>query len=187
MPNGWKRKRDTIKHYDRTAKTYDVQYGEEQNAKIEVALKDLHLDHKAMILDEGCGTGRLFGHMTKSAKLIVGIDTSPNLLKQAKTKAKDYTNVAIIRADADRTPFIAETFNHAFAFTLLQNVPQPATTLEEMKRITRPKASLIITGLKKQFSLRDLTALLTNAQLDILCLRTDDQLKDHIAIGRKRL
>jgi ubiquinone/menaquinone biosynthesis C-methylase UbiE len=188
MLNEWKQKKDVINRYDRTAKTYDVQYSEEQNAKIEVALEDLRIDDEAVILDAGCGTGLLFSHIAKFARLIVGIDTSLNLLKQAKAKAKNYSNTAIVRADTDHEPFIAETFTHAFAFTLLQNIPKPAATLEEIKRITRLKeASFIVTGLRKQFTLEGFKLLITSAQLEITSLRTNDRLKDYVATCRKRL
>ena len=187
MLNEWKQKRDVINRYDRTAKTYDVQYSEEQNAKIEVALEDLRIDDEAVILDAGCGTGILFSHIAKCARLVVGIDTSLNLLKQAKPKAKNYSNAAIVRADTDHEPFIAETFTHAFAFTLLQNIPNPAAALEEIKRATRLKASLIVTGLKKHFTLEGFKLLITSAQLEITSLRTNDRLKDYVATCRKRL
>lgn len=187
MLSAWKQKRDVINRYDRTAKTYDMQYSEEQNAKIKAALEDFRIDDEAVILDAGCGTGFLFCHITKCARLIVGIDTSLNLLKQAKTKAKDYSNATIVRADTDHAPFIAETFTHAFAFTLLQNIPSPAATLEEIKRTTRPKAPFIVTGLKKHFTLETFTQLITNAQLEITSLRTNDRLKDYVVTCRKRL
>jgi ubiquinone/menaquinone biosynthesis C-methylase UbiE len=187
MPNEWKQKRDTMDRYERTAKTYDMQYSEEQEAKIEAALEESRIEGKAVILDAGCGTGLLFRHVAKRARLIVGIDTSLNLLRQARTKAKAYTSAAIVLADADYAPFVAKTFTHAFAVTLLQNTPQPAITLEEIERTTRAKAVVVITGLKKHFTLGDFTLLLTHAQLEITSLRTDDKLKDYVVTCQKRL
>lgn len=187
MLNEWKQKKEVINRYDRTAKTYDMQYSEEQNAKIEAALEDFHIGDKAVILDAGCGTGLLFRQVAKCARLIIGIDTSLSLLKQAKTKAKVYGNAAIVRADVDHAPFTAKTFTHAFAFTLLQNTPDPAATLEEIKRTTKPKATVFITGLRKHFSLEDFTRLLINAQLEITSIKTNDKLKDYVVTCRKRL
>jgi len=187
MLNEWKQKRDAMNSYDRTAKIYDMRYSEEQNAKIAVALEDFRIDDEAVILDAGCGTGLLFSHITECARLIVGIDTSLNLLKQAKAKAKGHSNIAIVRADADHAPFIVETFTHAFAFTLLQNVPQPPATLEEIKRVTRSKALFIVTGLKKHFTLGGFTLLIASAQLEIRSLRTNDRLKDYVVTCQKCL
>jgi len=176
-----------MNRYNRTARTYDTQYSEEQDAKIQAALENSRIDDNAMILDAGCGTGLLFHHIAKRAKLIVGIDTSLNLLRRAETKAKAYSSAAIIRADVDYAPFIARTFTHALALTLLQNMPRPATTLEEIKRTTETNATIIITGLKKHFTLEDLKKLLTKEQLEITSLNTNEKLKDYIAVCRKNL
>lgn len=191
MSKQWKQKRSAIRHYNQTAETYDTQYKEEQDAKIAAALENLRINNNAIILDAGCGTGLLFSQISKQAKLMVGIDMSESLLKQAKTKAKTkaetFSNVAIIKADADHTPFPANTFTHTFALTLIQNMPNANETLEEIKRITPQNATIIITGLKKHFTLEKFTQLLTNAELEIISLKTYEKMKDYVAICRKHL
>lgn len=185
MPSQWKQKRKSIRHYDQTAPTYDSQYQEEQEAKITAAFENLRLDSNAVILDLGCGTGIFFSHVAENAKLIMGIDTSLAFLKQAR--AKTARNAHIIRADADHQPFKADTFSHTFAFTLIQNTPNPLETLEELKRTARLNATIVITGLKKHFTLENFTQLLRKTDLEILSLITDDTLKDYIAICQKHL
>lgn len=189
MPNQWKQKRSAIKHYNQTAKTYDQQYMEEQNIKIAIALESLTqpIDKTAVILDAGCGTGVLFPHIARKAKQTVGIDISIELLNQAKTKTKAYPNIALINADADFMPFKAETFTRTFAFTLIQNTPNPQSTIEEIKRVTRRDATLVITRLKKHFAQTAFVKLLGNARLEILALKTDEELKDFVAVCQKRL
>jgi len=187
MPSQWSQKRKTIKHYDQIANGYDGQYHLEQDAKITVALKNLSTVNNAIILDAGCGTGLLFPHIAKKAKLVLGIDTSPKLLKQAKTKTKAHNNIAVIRADADHSPFAADTFIHVFAVTLLQNLLNPTKTLEEIKRVTKPNATIVITALKKHWTLEALNKLLEKAEFEILKIKTDENLKDYVAICRKRL
>jgi ubiquinone/menaquinone biosynthesis C-methylase UbiE len=187
MQKQWKQKRSTIHHYDQTAPTYDSQYKEEQETKIQATLENLNIDHNAVVLDAGCGTGLLFNHITNQARLTVGIDTSLALLKQARTKSKIYDTTHIIRADADHQPFKTNTFTHTFACTLIQNTPNPTRTLEELRRVTKPNATIIITALKKHFLQKDYIQLLTNAKLEITTLRTDEKLKDYIAICAKRL
>lgn len=186
MPSQWRQKRSAIRHYDRIAETYDEQYAEEQNLKIITALKALPqpINKNAKILDAGCGTGTLFPHITQYARLIAGIDTSRNLLKKAKKKT--HPSVALIRADADTMPFKEGVFTHTFAFTLLQNQPRPEKTLTEIRRVTRKNAILIVTALKKHFTQSDFTHLLENARLDASILKTDNELKDFIAICRKK-
>jgi ubiquinone/menaquinone biosynthesis C-methylase UbiE len=184
MPNQWVRKRETIRHYDQTADTYDRQYAEEQNAKIAKALENLPKIDNAVTLDVGCGTGLLFHHIANYAKLIVGIDTSLRLLKRAKTRV--FNNVMLIRADADHMPFRSNIFSFAFAFTLLQNMPDPHATLEEIRRITQKNALIAVTGLKKEFTQEAFTELLKDAKLEPLSTESDEKLKDYIAVCRKR-
>jgi len=181
----WKKKRQTMLHYDQSAKVYDTQYYEEQEAKIKTALTDITLEKENMVLDIGCGTGLLFPHIAERVKLIVGLDISATLLKEAKKRAKEYSDIALIRADADSMPFPNETFDTAFALTLLQNTPNPLQTMNEMKRVTKQNAKIIATGLKKAFSQKEFTTLLRKAGLDIKTVRPDENLKEHIAVCTK--
>jgi len=182
----WKKKRKTMHHYDHVAPFYNAQYAEEQKAKIETALRNTNLKEGALILDMGCGTGILFPYIANSAKLLLGIDTSPKILQEAKKRAKQLPNTAILRADADYTPFQNQTFDHIFAITLLQNMPNPLKTLQETKRISKPRSTIIITGLKKKFTERAFTELLKKAELKITTLETNTNLKGHVAICQNR-
>jgi ubiquinone/menaquinone biosynthesis C-methylase UbiE len=69
-----------------------------------------------------------------------------------------------------------------FAVTLLQNIPDPLTMFEEIKRVSKREAIIAVTALKKEFSRENFTKLLQSAQLKILTMKADENLKDHIAI-----
>ncbi|NIR16094.1 MAG: class I SAM-dependent methyltransferase, partial [Desulfobacterales bacterium] len=148
----WEKKREIMLHYDQTATGYDTQYSEEQKAKIEAALDLLRLTDNSLVLDMGCGTGLLFPYIAEKIELLVGIDLSLNLLKQAKKRMKNYSNTHIILADADLTPFQNQIFHTAFAITLMQNMPNPPATVKEIERITKPKSTIVLTTLKKKFA-----------------------------------
>jgi len=177
----WSKKRKVIRHYDRIARIYDGQYGEEQNAKIDAILPHICLNEKSFVLDAGCGTGIIF-HVATKVQLIIGVDTSSKLLQKAKQYAKKFSNAHIVCADSDYLPFQNSVFNVVFAITLLQNIPNRLTTLEEIKRTSKNKAIIAVTALKKEFSIRNFTKLLKDSKLKILIMKTDDKLKDYIAI-----
>jgi len=177
----WSEKCKVIRHYDRIAEIYESQYAEEQTAKLNVILHNLELDEESLILDVGCGTGVLLPFVAR-AKLVVGIDISSKLLQKAKQHAKRALNTHLICADSDHLPIQDRVFNMVFAITLLQNIPNPLTTLEEVKRTSKERTVIAVTALKKQFSKRRFTELLENARLEVLSLRTDEKLKDIIAI-----
>jgi ubiquinone/menaquinone biosynthesis C-methylase UbiE len=171
-----------MRHYDTSAKVYDSQYYEEQESKIKAALSGFTLEKENMVLDMGCGTGLLFPYVASRVKLVVGIDVSASIIKQAKKRMNTYTNTALIRADADYAPFPNETFDIIFAITLLQNTPKQSQTIKEMKRVTKQNATMVVTGLKKAFSRKEFIRLLRDAELEIKALRLDEKLKDHVSI-----
>lgn len=177
----WNKKRRTMRHYDQQAKVYDAQYLEEQNAKIESALKSIKLNSNELVLDLGCGTGFLIPHIRKT-KLLVGIDTSSKALREAKKRTKKLSNIILMRADADNTPFPEHIFDSVFAVTLLQNMPDPMKTISEMKRISKPEAVFVITGLKKKFTQESFVDLLMRARLKVSTLKTDEHLKGYVAV-----
>jgi len=178
----WNKKREAMRHYDHLAQVYDAQYSEEQKAKIEAALNNTKLSQNELVLDVGCGTGLLFRHVAKSAKLVVGIDISSKILQEARKRTKQLPNTAVVSADADYTPFQNQTFDQVFAITLLQNMPNPAETLGEIKRVSKHQSTIVVTGLKKKFTKERFIKLLNKAGLKISTLKTNPQLKGHLAV-----
>lgn len=178
----WNKKSKVMHRYNHSALVYDALYSGEQEVKIKAALNELQLKEGSLVLDLGCGTGLLFPHIHEDAGLLVGLDFSSNILRQARKRAKQFLNVATLRADADFLPFQNKTFNVVFAITLLQNMPNPIRSLHEIKRVAQNETPIIITGLKKQFSREEFTKLLERTKLEISVLKTDEQLKGYIAI-----
>jgi len=172
-----------MRRYDQSATVYDAQYKEEQEAKIKAALSCLTLEKRNLVLDAGCGTGLLLPHVAERVNLVVGVDISASLLKEANKK--EYSNRAMIRADTDYTPFLNETFDAVFAITLLQNTPNPHHTLNEMKRVTKQNAAIVLTGLKKAFSRKEFAQLLRAAELETKALKLDENLREYVAICTK--
>ncbi len=179
---GWDRKRGAARHYDRSAAVYDAQYAEEQGAKIEAALRHLSLRGDSVVLDVGCGTGLLLERIGESVGLLVGLDISLGVLQEARGRVRSLPRVGLVRADADFTPFPDGTFDRVFAVTLLQNMPGPLSTLSEVRRVAKRGSTIVITGLKKAFSLDAFEGLLRAAGLRASILKTDDQLKEYVAV-----
>jgi malonyl-CoA O-methyltransferase len=178
----WKQKRSNKQHYNLQAAIYDLQYVEEQDKKIETMLKSMDFSSKDLVLDLGCGTGFLFNHITKKSDFIVGVDVSQKALVHAKKRAKTIYNVELVCADADNTPFVDGLFDKVFSVTVLQNMPEPKKTIQEMKRTSKAKAVFAVSGLKKMFSAGSFAKLLENAQLKVVAFKDDEQLKGYVAV-----
>jgi len=179
--NKWDQKRRIIRRYDLTAQMYDVRYGEEQEAKYKVAMEGLHVSSSSLILDVGCGTGLFFTFVAEKAKVVVGLDISSKLLVKAKERARNLCNVHLVRGDADHLPFKNHSFTVVSAFTLLQNMPKPLITLKEIKSSAKPNGFVVVTGLKKAFSLNTFAQLIKKAGLSLISVRDDDFLKCYVA------
>lgn len=180
----WKEKLATIHHYDRQAAIYDVQYSGEQKSKIEDILKNIELNTNEQILDLGCGTGFLFQYIPQKVEFFVGVDISLNALKEAKKRIKNMFNIALIRADADNTPFSDSTFDKIFAITVLQNMPKPVKTISEMIRVGKQEAIFAVTGLKKKYTQKSFVKTLEKAKLKVVSLNSSQQLKGYVALCR---
>jgi len=184
MPT-WNQKRRTIRRYNQSAHVYDTQYLEEQEAKITTIMQNLSLKNNSVVLDIGCGTGLLIKHFADKFEFFVGADISRGLLKYAKRKAKPFPNSALVLADADNLPFPNQTFDAVFAVTLLQNMPDPSTTLTEINRVSKAKASIIVTGLRKRFTQEDLAKKLQQAKMELEMLKLDEGNREYVCICHK--
>jgi len=182
----WNKKRRVMRHYDRSAKVYDIQYCEEQEAKIRTAIDNLALSEYCVILDAGCGTGLLFAHVAEKSRFVVGTDISRGALKEAKKKAKISKNVALVLADIDNMPFLNQTFDVVFVITLLQNTPSPRTTLNEIKRVSKSSADIVVTGLRKTFTKEEFVKILRQVKLNVITVKLDEQMREYVCVCTKK-
>ena len=182
----WPEKRKVMQRYDDSAKVYDNQYAEEQKRKMNAILMNLDLEKSSLALDVGCGTGILFSIIEGEIDSLVGIDTSPEILKIAKEKSKSFSRVSIVRADADLLPFREGIFDIIFLVTLLQNMPDPMLTLRNLIWVGKKRTIYVITGIKKFFSKEEFVELLKESGLDVSLIVIDNDLKGIISICQKR-
>jgi ubiquinone/menaquinone biosynthesis C-methylase UbiE len=178
---GWKDKRKVMQRYDLTAEMYNERYSEEQKAKYSVALENVNVANRA-VLDAGCGSGLFFSYAAAKAKVLVGVDVSRKLLLKAKEQAHAFQNVLVLQADTDHLPFREAFFDVVFAFTVLQNMPEPSETLNELKRVAKLGGSVVVTGLKKAFSLTAFMDVLESVGLRIVSFVDKEDVKCYVAV-----
>ena len=176
----WRKKRSVMRRYNLTAQMYDERYCEEQEAKYKAALDGVNLVCNSVVLDVGCGSGMFFSKVADKVASLVGVDVSRGLLLLAKERAKTYPSASIIQADADHLPFKRDLFSHVFAFTVLQNMPKPALTLQELKLVSKKDAFFVVTGLKAAVSLEAFGQVLETAGLRAVSLRDDEALRCYV-------
>ena len=182
--NIWDKKREVLHHYDRLARIYDSLYRREQDAKIKSILKVLTARCKDLVLDAGCGTGLLINHLARRVGHFVGVDLSMESLKvfmERSYRLGIKRSVSLIQADVDNLPFRDNVFDKVIALTLLQNVPEPLDTLQEIIRVSKSNSEVAVTGLKKHFDEKSFNNLIGKIGEEHIFVNSSE-LHDHIAI-----
>lgn len=167
--------------YNATANGYDELHGEEQNAKYNSVLEKVNVTD-GVVLDVGCGSGLFFKMVAAQANILVGVDLSVKLLEKAKEQARNFENVFVLQADADHLPFKNGMFDYVFAFTTLQNMPNPSDTLVEIKRAVKSTGRVVVTALKKALSLPKFIYLLEAAGFVVVCFIDSEALRCYVSV-----
>jgi phosphatidylethanolamine/phosphatidyl-N-methylethanolamine N-methyltransferase len=98
------------------------------------------------ILDVGVGTGLELPLFDSGVKL-VGVDLSEPMLRRAQMRVhrKNLIQVAgLCVMDATRLAFPTDHFNAVVAPYVLTVVPDPAATLDELARVTKPGGEIVL-------------------------------------------
>ena len=98
------------------------------------------------VLDLCCGTGDISFALAKSDATVTGLDFSEAMLAVAsKRRSKSsLPNPRFIQGDAQKTPFADETFDAVTVGFGLRNLVSWEAGLDEMARVAKPGARLIV-------------------------------------------
>jgi demethylmenaquinone methyltransferase/2-methoxy-6-polyprenyl-1,4-benzoquinol methylase len=96
------------------------------------AVRELHLEPGARVVDIGCGTGDLCRALGRAGLRAVGVDMAAGMLARAHTSAP------LVRADALRLPLGDGSLDGAISGFALRNVVDIAQCFREAARVIRP-------------------------------------------------
>ena len=113
------------------------------------AIRALNVQSGECVLDLACGTGINFkGVMTELGAdgLLVGLDYSPGMLKQAHQRVKRYhwSNVALFLGDAALLPFADSVFDRGICTYSLKVIPPYRQALDEVVRVLKPVGVFVV-------------------------------------------
>ncbi len=94
------------------------------------------------VLDVACGSGILFGELSKRFNAVVGLDYSLPMLLVAKEK--NVSNAYLVRGDALKLPFKSETFDTAVVSLGLRHFGDTESSLREIFRVLKKGGTLHI-------------------------------------------
>ncbi len=108
------------------------------------AVDELRVAAGHVVLDAGCGTGRVLPQMRRlvgpSGK-VVGFDATPEMIAEARRLGRD-NDASLFVGDVANMGFPAATFDAILAAGLLPHLPDPSMALLELARISKPGARL---------------------------------------------
>jgi ubiquinone/menaquinone biosynthesis C-methylase UbiE len=168
-----------ISDYNTTAGIYDERYAAEQETKIAFLTNRLRPGAGTLVLDVGCGTGRLLEGL-KGRSFCVGIDPSSGMLLEARRKGFWGD---LILADAEHIPIRSGMVDFVFSVSVLQLLDQPAEGAREMLRVLKEGGWIGASALLKSFTGEGLKALFSIADGEAY---ESETMKDAFLIAQKR-
>ncbi len=108
-------------------------------AGAEEFVSGLGLKPGTRVLDVACGTGNLAIPAARAGAIVTGLDIAPNLLDQARARAKAEGVEAIFDVgDAEDMPYGDASFDVVMTMFGAMFAPRPEVTASELKRVCRP-------------------------------------------------
>lgn len=99
------------------------------------------------VADLGCGTGQVIAAIAPFVKQVIGVDSSPAMLKAAKKRLVDHANVELRKGDLANVPLEKETCDAAMLILALTYIADPAAVLAEMSRVLKRGGRAVIVDL----------------------------------------
>jgi ubiquinone/menaquinone biosynthesis C-methylase UbiE len=132
------------KWYDALSRNYDELYGEEQSKKHAKVLELLGDREFKIIVDVGCGTGKLLGLVSQRSQLGLGIDLSVQMLIRAKPRTTGH-RIQLVRADAAHLPLQDHVADGVISVSMTESGRLLKQHTDELSRIATKDAKLIMT------------------------------------------
>src|SRR3989344_5728176 len=93
--------------------------------------KKLIVDKKGVVLDNGCGPGKL-SLIIPEGNTIIGSDVSLDMLKEAKKRIN-----FVVRAMSEKLPFKDNTFDVVYTDSMLHHLKSPEEGVKEVFRVLK--------------------------------------------------
>jgi 2-polyprenyl-3-methyl-5-hydroxy-6-metoxy-1,4-benzoquinol methylase len=134
------------KFWDKSADTYDQEEAKDEQTHNKVLEKTKkYLKTSDIVLDYGCGTGRISHEIADKVKVIHAIDTSSKMIEIAKTKAdgRKIENIDYAHATLFDERYERGSFDVILAFYVLHLLEDTDKAMQRMNELLKPGGWLI--------------------------------------------
>jgi ubiquinone/menaquinone biosynthesis C-methylase UbiE len=145
--------RSEIKARDDQVEAYDAMLGLNLFTLVElpITLNALAPDVRDVLLEAGCGTGRMTRSLAQRARTVIAIDFSYQslMVNARKLKNAGCDNVVLVQADLCKLPFVDAMFDRVISCQVLEHVPTPEArdaAIKGLSRVAKPGATGVVSG-----------------------------------------
>jgi ubiquinone/menaquinone biosynthesis C-methylase UbiE len=131
---------------DRRANVGDIAFWEKEKQELQFALKTSRLNI-SFILEAGCGTGRFLEDLVNKGYNVLGLDFSPFMLGQAKSKvAAKKPNCGLVRADISHVP-VGKKPDFVYSIRVMNQLPSKEyafSAVRELCQICKAPGAILL-------------------------------------------
>ena len=138
---------------DAQAESYDKMVGLALFGKLEIplTLAKMNLHPNSVLLEAGCGTGRMTSIFARQCRHHLAVDFSWESLLSCSRKLENagIRNVDLVQADVCALPFQTAQFSTVVSCQVLEHIPTPASRakmVNELSRVANPDAPVVISA-----------------------------------------
>ena len=132
---------DTVTAYRQWSDTYDEPRNSLFDYDEPLMFEILDALPKGTVLDAACGTGRFAAYLVARGHRVIGVDTSPDMLKRAGARAH---HGEFLLGDLHQLPLPDDAVDIVVCGLALAHVPVLEPVVAEFARVLRPGGHLVI-------------------------------------------
>lgn len=120
---------------------YDRGFKGAEDAGLREMRRELLAQARGRVLELGAGTGLNLGHYPQSIESLTMVEPDPHMTKQLRQKLDDSgmsAEISVVEAPGEDLPFADGSFDTVVVTLVLCTVPDPETSLAEIKRVLAP-------------------------------------------------
>ncbi len=141
------RKRSVLEHFEAAGESWDDFQQQHADHLVKQRALSRLIPQDKVIVDVGCGSGYLLPELAGTQGSVIAIDNAPAQLDRARAKCRreGLDNVEFRHGELEALPLKDQEADAVFAHLSLHHTPSPELAVQEMSRILKPGATLVIT------------------------------------------